>query len=200
MARTITLQRKPFVIFFFFFFFFFFCVPQLYLWGSSFWVRFLRVWPFFFFFFFLFNPTIEVVTFRLHGLCMLGVFLLPAFTRLGHECQDLLSPCDGMLASTDKTSVYTLIRKSFGGMESEPMLNSKGGIPSTWKILLRGGSNPGRCITFVPPLWPSGKAYASRAEDHRFESRLRRDFFGVKSYQWLQNWHSSGYPARRLVL
>ena len=27
--------------------------------------------------------------FRLRGWCMLGVFLLPAFTRLGHECQDL---------------------------------------------------------------------------------------------------------------
>ena len=38
-----------------------------------------------------FNPTIEVVTFCLRGWCMLDVFLLPAFTRLGHECQDLLS-------------------------------------------------------------------------------------------------------------
>ena len=38
-----------------------------------------------------FNPTIRVVTFRLRGWCMLGVLLLPAFTRLGHECQDLLS-------------------------------------------------------------------------------------------------------------
>ena len=27
----------------FFFFFFFFCVPQLYLWGSPLWVRFLRM-------------------------------------------------------------------------------------------------------------------------------------------------------------
>ena len=27
---------------------------------------------------------------------MLGVFLLPAFIRLGHERQDLLSPCDEM--------------------------------------------------------------------------------------------------------
>ena len=35
------------------------------------------------------NPTIEVVTFRLRGWCMLGVFLLPAFSSLGHECQDL---------------------------------------------------------------------------------------------------------------
>ena len=25
-------------------------------------------------------------------------------------------------------------------------------------------------------------------------------FFGVESYQWLKNWHSSGYPARRLAL
>ena len=44
------------------------------------------------------------------------------------------------------------------------------------------------------------KASASRAEGPVFESRLRRDFFGVESYQWLQNWHSSGYPARRLAL
>ena len=38
-----------------------------------FWVRFLRTWPFF-------NPTIKVVTFRLRGCCVLGVFLLPAWT------------------------------------------------------------------------------------------------------------------------
>ena len=31
-----------------------------------------------------FNPTIKVVTFHLHGWCMLGVFLLLAFTHLGH--------------------------------------------------------------------------------------------------------------------
>ena len=46
-----------------------------------------------------------------------------------------------------------------------------------------------------PPRWPSGKASTSRAEDPGFESRLRRDFFGVESYQWLKNWHSSGYPG-----
>ena len=34
-----------------------------------------------------------------------------------------------------------------------------------------------------PPRWPSGKASALRAKDHGFESRLRRDFFGVESYQ-----------------
>ena len=56
---------------------------------SIFWVRFLRTSPFF-------NPKIVVVTFRLRGRCVQGVFLLPAFTHLGHKCQDLLSPCDGM--------------------------------------------------------------------------------------------------------
>ena len=34
-----------------------------------------------------------------------------------------------------------------------------------------------------PPRWPSGKASASRVEGPGFESRLHRDFFGVKSYQ-----------------
>ena len=34
-----------------------------------------------------------------------------------------------------------------------------------------------------PPRWPSGKVSASRAEDPGFESRLRRDFSGIESYQ-----------------
>ena len=38
-------------------------------------------------------------------------------------------------------------------------------------------------VTMRPPRWPSGKASASRAEDPGFESRLRRDFSGVESYQ-----------------
>ena len=66
----------------------------------------------------VFNPTIEVATFRLRGWCMLGVFLLPAFARLGHECQDLWSLCDGMHVSTDQTRTHVY---------------SKGKIPSTGK-------------------------------------------------------------------
>ena len=49
----------------------------------------------------IFNPTTEVATFHLRGWCMLSVFLLPAFTHLGHEREDLLSLCDGMHVSTD---------------------------------------------------------------------------------------------------
>ena len=36
---------------------------------------------------------------------MLGVFMLPVFTRLEHECQDLSSLCDGLHVCTDWTSV-----------------------------------------------------------------------------------------------
>ena len=48
-----------------------------------------------------FNPTIKIVPFRLCGWYVLGAFLLLAFTRLGHEHQDLLSPCDEMHVCTD---------------------------------------------------------------------------------------------------
>ena len=50
---------------------------------------------------FFFISPIEVVTFCLHGRCVLGVFSLPAFTRRGHERLDLLSPSDGMRMYTD---------------------------------------------------------------------------------------------------
>ena len=55
---------------------------QLYLWGSQFWVTFFC--ECFFVCFFFFHPTVEVVTISLRGWCILGVLLLPAFTRLGH--------------------------------------------------------------------------------------------------------------------
>ena len=35
------------------------------------------------------------------GWCMLGGFLLPAFTSQGHESQDLLSLCNGIHVCTD---------------------------------------------------------------------------------------------------
>ena len=67
-------------------------------------------------------------------------FFLLAFTCLGYECQDLLSMWDGMCAQTRPR----LIRKSFCGMESEPMLIQ--GNPSTGRIILRGEWNPWHCI------------------------------------------------------
>ena len=87
-----TLQHTGFLSFFFFFFL---CVPQLYLWGSP------LLGEIFAYVTVFFNPTVKVVTFRLRGWCVLGVFLLPAFIHLGHERQDLLSPCDEMHVCTD---------------------------------------------------------------------------------------------------
>ena len=89
------LERKLETDSFFFFILFFFFLFSSYISGvHHFWVRFLRMSPFS-------NPTIKVVTFRLHGWCMLGVFLLPAFTHLGHERRDLLSLCDEMHVCAD---------------------------------------------------------------------------------------------------
>ena len=82
------------------------------------------------------NPTIEVDTFRLWGWCMLDVFMLPAFIRLGHECQDLLSPCDeSACVHRLDLGLYSHLKEGFfcfvfffflggggGGEESEPML------------------------------------------------------------------------------
>ena len=82
-------------------FFFFFFVPQLFLWGSPLLGEIFAHVTVFCFLLFFFYPTIKVVTFRLRGWCVLGVFFLPAFTRLGHERQDLLSPCDEMHVCTD---------------------------------------------------------------------------------------------------
>ena len=49
---------------------------------------------------FLLNLPIEVITFCIHGWCMLGVFLLPVFTHRRHEYQNLVSPCDGLHVCT----------------------------------------------------------------------------------------------------
>ena len=86
-------------------------------------------------FLFCFNPTTKAVTFHHRRRCMLGVLLLPAFTHLGHECQDLLSLCNGMHVCTNWTSVYTLIERVLGN-EVRTQVNSKGKIPSTTKFTL----------------------------------------------------------------
>ena len=79
----------------------------------------------------VFSLTIEVVTFRLHGWCMLGVFLLPALTRLGHECQDLLVHALECMCAQTRPGLKLPSNRVVGGMESEPMLTPKGKIPTT---------------------------------------------------------------------
>ena len=83
---------------------FFFCVPRYISGSRHFWWDFCLCDCFFFC-----NPALEVVTFRFHGWCIHGGFLLLVFTCPGHECQDLLSSCDGMHVFTDLISVYMYV-------------------------------------------------------------------------------------------
>ena len=56
---------------------------------------------------------------------MLGVFLYPAFTRLGHECLDLLSPHDRTHVCTYKTR-FMLSSEGVLGNGVRNGVNSKG--------------------------------------------------------------------------
>ena len=85
-------------------------LSQLYLWVSPLWGN--EEGEIFAYVTIFFNPSIEIVTFCFRGWSTLSVYLLPAFTHLGHECQYLLGLCDALHVRTDLTSVYTLIRKS----------------------------------------------------------------------------------------
>ena len=77
------------------FFVFFLGVPQLYLWGSP-----LLGEIFAYVTVFLIQPLRLSHSVFVDGACWV-CFLLPAFTHLGHERQDLLSPCNEMHVCTD---------------------------------------------------------------------------------------------------
>ena len=64
---------------------------------------------------------------------MLGVFLLLAFTHLGHECQDLLSSRNGMHIMHRLDLGLHSHPKEFGGNGVRTHVNSKGKFPSTRK-------------------------------------------------------------------
>ena len=85
-----------------------------------------------------FNPTIMVVTFRLRGWCVLGVFFVagihPSRTWTSGSFESMWwNACVHRL-----DPVYTLIRRSFGGMEFETP-REKSPLPES---VPRGGSNP----------------------------------------------------------
>ena len=102
--------------------------------------------------------------------------------------------CQTLCCSTGKETATKSVATVGGGVLKSDKLNGWISVPNRTAFQTTLGL-PLR----VPPRWPIGKASASRAEVPGFESRLRRDFFGVESHQWLKNWHSSGYPARRLA-
>ena len=59
-----------------------------------------------------------------------------------------------------------------------------------------------KLYTMIPvwrPRWPSGQGIHLESGRPRVQFPLALGFSG-SSYQWLNNWHSSGCPARRLTL
>ena len=70
---------------------------------------------------------------------------------------------------------FTIIKYGSSGSELINMCNCLNGNPALGRVF-----SP---QFFLLPHWPSGKPSASRAEGPGFESRLRRDFFGVESYR-----------------
>ena len=106
---------------------------------------------------------------------MLGVCLLPAFTRLGHECQDLLESVRwNVCVHRLDLGLYSHQKRVLGEMESEPMLTPRAKIPSTRKILPRGGSNPRRCIKqgSDPDTLPTSY-FGARPNPYIYTSQLR---------------------------
>ena len=95
---------------------------QLYLWGSSFLVTFLRLPQFFFF---QSNHRCSHIPslWMVHAGCVFVDGIHPSRT-----CQSLLRPCGGMHLRIDQTSVYTLIQFRGNGVRTH--VNSKRKIPS----------------------------------------------------------------------
>ena len=80
--------------------------------GWGFWVCFFVLGCFCLFF----VAVVDVVLWFLF-VCLFAcifVFQVPTFTRRGHECRDLLSPCNGMYASTNQTSIHTIMGNGCG--------------------------------------------------------------------------------------
>ena len=98
-----------------------------------------------------------------------------------------------MIMTMMTTMVMAVIKRNVGDDDGDDNIDNYDGICKGGNDGDGGGGNDDdnddskvslcRGFTSRPPRWPSGKASASRAKDPGFESRLRRDFFGVESYQ-----------------
>ena len=150
------------------------------------------------------------------GACWVCFLLLP-FTCWGYEYQDLFESLQwNACVHRVDLGLYSHRKEFWGsGVRNHVILREKSPLPENQRrvepLTLHHAVQQAQHTTDKTILvivadwfwWPDHlvglvvKASASRAEDPGFESR---DFSGVESYQWLENWHSSGYPARHLAL
>ena len=108
---------------------------QLNLLNSPFWVRFLRMWPFF-------NPTIEVVTFRLRGY----VYVMKVFMVWSHRAPWQLHSKPSMPRTSNKPLWSQWVRRAWPSAGARhgpsPPLHCNRASTSCWW---------GECCT-TPPL------------------------------------------------
>ena len=129
----------------------------------------------------IFNPTTEVVTFRLRGWCMLHVLFVAAI----HPSRTVTP---GSFESVRwNACVHKLDLglctppKEFWGNGVRTHVNSKGQIPSIRKILPRGGLNPQRCIKqdSEPNTLPTSYSGPHNLNQLRRHGNLRTKTCGV---------------------
>ena len=147
---------------------------QVCLWGSPFWVRFLLMWSFKK----KKNLTIEVVTFRLRGWCMLGVFaagIHPSRTWMSGSFESAR-----WNACVHRLNLGPFCHpKEFLGNGARTHVYSKGKIPSTRR--LQRGSNLQCCIT-------------QNSQPHTLPTKLSRPHLGDNQRKLHTRCHSpEGY-------
>ena len=138
-----------------------------------------------------------------HAKCTSGTDLIRQFYMLPHwdrSCKSnfLSHPVTVYWHWTNQSQQWPIQHQVPGRVATGAQNFEVSGMTRPGKIPVQTGIKPRVCCS------PGGgrlglvvKADALRAEDPGFQSRLQQDFFGVESYQWLKNWHSSGYPAWR---
>ena len=113
-------------------------------------------------------------------------------TRLGQECQDLLSPCDEACERRLDLGLYSH-PKEFWEIGVRTHVNSKGNITSTGKILPRGVSALRRCIKDskpdTPPTSYSGLRGMNNPDLHHCEE-IRGRYHGGRRSSSDDSFHS----------
>ena len=108
-----------------------------------------------------------------------------------YECPDLLSLCDGMPSVHRLELGLCSHPKEFWGNGVRTHVNSKGKIPSTRKILPRGGWNPRCCIKqdSEPNTLPMSYLGPAHCTDHDdtdlFVGRLTSQQHASVSQEWI---------------
>ena len=116
----------------------------------------------------LFSFAVSVIR-----ICFRTMLVIPRITETERKDVKLTQPINLLLCVEEKYGHKTQL------LLCPNLLGDVIQVALLWRCWESWMAQSGRAFDFTrrPPRWPSGKASTSRAEDHGFESRLRRDFF-----------------------